>query len=269
MSDNQSTRIALVTGGGRGIGREIATMLGASGITVCISARTKSQIDKVVMEITSKGGIAFGYQADMENLEDLDLLVEEITNNVGTIDILVNNAGVGGIGLSFWEDDPRRWWQTLEINLRGPMVLTHKVIKGMITKNRGTIINVSSFAGVRPTPLASAYSVSKAAITRFTDNLAASLLNYNIGVFAISPGLVYTEMTKDVPIFKSLPQDAWTPIEKTPELVMKLISGDYNKLSGKFIHVSYNIDELLDKSDQIIQDQLYILRLATLSGLEE
>lgn len=149
------------------------------------------------------------------------------------------------------------------------MILTHLVLKDMIKNNSGTIINVSSFAGVRSTPMASAYGVSKAALSRLTDNTAEEVKDYNIGVFSISPGLVHTDMTKDAPIFKNLPANAWTPIEKTSELVIKLISGDYNKLSGRFVHVSYDIDDMLINADKIIEDGLYMLRLPNLEGLQE
>ncbi|MCE7735059.1 MAG: SDR family oxidoreductase, partial [Candidatus Heimdallarchaeota archaeon] len=139
----------------------------------------------------------------------------------------------------------------------------------MINNNSGTIINISSFAGVRSSPMASAYGVSKAAIARFTDNLSESLKDYDIGVFAISPGLVLTDMTKDHPFFKTLPPEAWTPIEKTSELVNKLVTGKYNKLSGRFIHVIYDIDNMLTNVNRITEEGLYILRLPTLEGLEE
>lgn len=267
--DKLTNKVALITGGGRGIGKEIAIKLAENGEKVCITARTKSQVDEVVHNLINHGYEAFGYTGDVKNPGDLSRIVNQITQNVGKIDVLVNNAGIANGGVPLWDDDPIRWWETLEVNLRGPMILSHLVLKDMISANSGTIINVSSFAGVRSTPLASAYGISKAAIARLSDNIAESVRKYNIGVFTISPGLVHTDMNKDVPFFKDLPPNAWSPIEKTSELVIKLITGKYNKLSGRFIHVGYDIDNMLENIDEIKEKGLYILRLPTLHGLEE
>ncbi|MCE7735501.1 MAG: SDR family oxidoreductase, partial [Candidatus Heimdallarchaeota archaeon] len=118
-------KVALITGGGRGIGREIALKLAENGVKVCITARTKSQVDEVVEEIRNKGKEGFGHVGDVKNTDDLERITTNIKQNVGTIDILVNNAGIANGGVSLWDDDPNRWWDTLEVNLRGPMILSH------------------------------------------------------------------------------------------------------------------------------------------------
>jgi len=262
-------KVALVTGAGRGIGKEIVLKLSEIGVKVCIMARTKSQVDEVVNEITKSGRVGFGFVGDMKNSEDLYRIVEEIRTEIGTIDILVNNAGIAHGGMFLWDDDPIKWWETMEVNLKGPMILCHLILKDMISNNSGIIVNISSFAAIRSTPMASAYGVSKTAISRLTDTIAESVKEYNIGIFAISPGLVLTDMARDVPFFKDLPPDAWTPIEKSAEVVSKLVTGKYNKLSGRFIHVDYDLENMLNNVEKIVDDGLFILRLPTFEGLQE
>lgn len=261
--------IALVTGGSKGIGKEISKRLAAMDITTWIASRTQSDIDRTVNEINNAGGSANGYQVDVSNPVDLEEMISYIHDRSGQIDILVNNAGIGQGGQKLWETDTEKWWKVMEVNVRGPMVLCNLVLPGMIEQNWGTVINLASFSAIRPQPMSSAYGISKTALTRMTDTLAASLEETNIGIFPISPGLVYTDMTKDVPVFKDLPDEAWTPVEEAGKLVTKLVSGRYHPLSGRFIHVNYDVDDMLSKVEQIKEDNVYTLRLAKLNGLED
>lgn len=124
----------------------------------------------------------------------------EIERRLGPVDVLVNNAGVGGPNLPLWECDPDAWWRALEVNLRGPMLLCRVVLPAMIRRRSGTIVNVESYAGIRASMgggvAGTAYPVSKAALVRSTDTLAASVDEHGVRVFSISPGLVRTAMAE-------------------------------------------------------------------------
>lgn len=269
--DRHDRRVALVTGGGRGIGEEIATALAADGYNVCVAARTGDELDTVVEDITRSGGTARAYQVDLREPAEVDDLVDAVVRDEGDVDILVNNAGIGGGGQPFWESDPDAWWEVLEVNLRAPMRLSHRVLDGMIERDSGYLINVTSLAGARPAPMTSAYGVSKAALARLGDSIAQGLRDagHGVTVFSVSPGLVRTEMTSGVPFFESLPEEAWTPVEAIGELVCELVGGAYDDLSGRFIHVDFDLDRMQANSEEIADDGLYILRLPGLDGLIE
>lgn len=264
-----SGKVAIVTGGSRGIGKEIAKKLAGSGANVVITSRNQETLDATVNEFRKNNRNILGIQGDVSNSESVFRVLAETEKHFGPVDILVNNAGIGGQGGHFWTNNYDTWWKTIEINLKGPMLYTHAVLKNMISRKKGIIINIGSYAGIRAVPMNSSYATSKAALIRFTDSIAASVREFGINMFTVSPGLVDTDMTKNIPVFKNLPASAWTSINKISELVLNLIIKDVSKLSGRFIHVEYDLGLLINKADSIIKDGLYTLRLAGLDGLIE
>lgn len=262
-------KIALVTGGGSGIGRAISEELAKAGAKVIIASRRHDLVNTTATEINNIGGDVIGVQLDVGNPKQIEDVVKRINKEIGKIDILINNAGTGIGGKPIWEEDYEDWWKVMEVNVRGPLILSSLVMKEMVVHGSGSIINIGSFIGIRPSPMVSAYGISKTTLIRFTDTLAQEIDNPNIGVFCISPGLVLTDMTKDIPQYKDLPPEVWTPVEKTPPMVMKLVSGRYNDLSGRMIHVTWDLDEMLANSEKIQKEGLYQLKLANLDGFEE
>jgi NAD(P)-dependent dehydrogenase (short-subunit alcohol dehydrogenase family) len=263
--------VALVTGGGRGIGEEIATVLGDAGYAVAVAARTREEVEAVAGDIADAGGRARAYTADLAHPGEIDDLAAAVEADLGAVDVLVNNAGIGAGGQSPWEADPETWWHVLEVNLRGPMRLCRRLVPGMVARDRGYVINVGSLAGARPAPMSSAYGVSKAALARLGDSTAAALADRDsaVCVFTVSPGLVRTEMPADVPVSEDLPSDAWTPIEEVGDLVRRLVGGDFDALSGRFIHVGFDHEAMLENADRIVDEGLYVLRIPGLDGLVE
>ncbi|MEO7703268.1 MAG: SDR family oxidoreductase, partial [Thermoflexales bacterium] len=189
--------------------------------------------------------------------------VSETTRQLGPIDLLINNAGMTGKADQGWElaDD---WWRVIEVNLRGPVLCARAVLPGMIARKRGRIINVSSNAGIRPTPPYSAYSVSKAALIRLTDSLAEVTQDQGICVFGISPGMVKTAMTRAMPIMDAKPEADWVAPELAAELCVFLASGQADRLSGRYVHVLDDIRELVRRADEIEANDLYALRMRKL-----
>ena len=261
-------QVALVTGGGRGIGRAIAIALSDAGAMLAVVARSEAEIEETVGLIVEGGGRAVGFAADVTNRVDVERAVAVTEKEIGPVSILVNNAGSAGPLTPLWETDPEDWWRTIEINLRGPMLCAHAVLPGMIQRRRGTIVNVGSYAGIRASTGGGhgPYATSKAALVRFTDSLAAATGEHGVQVFTISPGLVHTAMTAGIVDFDQIPEDAWSPPEAAALLVVRLAEGAGAGLNGRFIHVNDDLDLLAREAERIEREGLYTLRLLNLDG---
>jgi NAD(P)-dependent dehydrogenase (short-subunit alcohol dehydrogenase family) len=263
-------QVALVTGGGRGIGRSIAQTLADAGARVAVVARSEDQLAETVSLIGDNRAMAV--VADVTDRQAVEQMVGEITHKLGQIDLLVNNAGtINPIG-PVWEVDPDEWWQTINVNLRGVFLSTRAVLPGMIARRAGRIIHLASSAAVWPSPYSTAYRSSKAAVLRFTDCLALEVKEYGIGVFAVHPGTVRTAMTEY--LLESESGQKWMPgfhktfdegrdvsPERCGELVAFLASGKADNLTGRFIQVYDDVEDMLQNSEAILQDDLYTLRL--------
>ncbi len=249
---------AIVTGGGRGIGRAIARALAGAGAKVALAARSRDQLDEAVASIKKDGGHAVAFAMDVTDQQAVERMVREAERALGPIDLLVNNAGILGAEGPIWEGTAEDWWRVLEVNLRGPFLCARAMLPGMIARRRGRIINVASNAGILPSPVFSAYSVSKAALLRLTDCLAEMTKAYGIGVFAISPGLVRTAMTQDR---RNDVATSWVPIERAGALCVFIASGKADALSGRYLHVLDDIDGLVERADEIGRNDWYALRV--------
>jgi 3-oxoacyl-[acyl-carrier protein] reductase len=256
--DDLSGQVALVTGGGRGIGANIARELADAGMRVAVAARTAEQVELVAQEID---GISF--EVDVSDEPSVGRMVEEIRRELGPIDLLVNNAGVTNPSDAppIWEERPGDWWRVFEINLLGAYLCCRAVLDEMVERESGRIVNVGSGGGYLPvTPRnvgGTAYGPSKAALYRFGEILAAQLGRYGVSVFTISPGLVRSAMTEE------LGDDApWTPPELAPRLIRALASGRADRLSGRYIHAEHDeIEDLIARADEIIENDSNAIRL--------
>ena len=239
---------ALVTGGGRGIGADIARTLAGAGYGITVTGRTEEQVRAVADEI---GGRAL--LGDVSKRED----VERWAAEAGDVDLLVNNAGISGPEGAFPDVD--EWWRTFEVNVLGVYLCCHAFGPRMVERGGGRIVNVASGAAYLPATIRSAtsYGASKAAVHRFSELLAAQLTPQNVFVFSISPGLVRTSMTDhygdDLP---------WTPPECAPELVAALASGEFDRLAGRYLHAEHDPPtELRRRLEEILADDLNAIRL--------
>jgi 3-oxoacyl-[acyl-carrier protein] reductase len=256
MSERQT---ALVTGGGRGIGAEIARQLASGGWRVAIAARSEGALANLAAET---GALPF-----VLDVTDAGA-VERVVEAVGRVDLLVNNAGTGGTGGVSWAKDPAAWWRVLEVNLLGPFLCSRAVLLGMCARGSGRIVNVSSNAAFFrleqdwDARIDSAYQASKAALVRLTEALAAEARGFGVSVFAISPGMVKTEMTESVFADVWDDESVWTPPERTAELVTFLASGALDALSGRYIHAAADDWETMPgNAESILAEDLHTLRL--------
>ena len=259
------TGTALVTGGGRGIGRAIAQALANAGWPVAITARSAAELDETVKLAANR---MVAVTADVADPGDVHEMVERVQREFGSIDLLVNNAGMPGPLGPFWENDPAEWWRNQEVNLRGPMLCCHEIVPGMIERKRGRIINVASGAGCQPFPELSAYVVSKTALIRFSEQLAFELAPHGVRVFSIHPGTVRTRMVEESRLRLSYIQavlDRGQDVgpDAAANLVLKLASGVADTLSGRMFSVNENVDEVVRRAEEIRSRDLYLLRMRT------
>ncbi|MDW0169564.1 MAG: SDR family oxidoreductase [Nitrososphaeraceae archaeon] len=189
---------ALVTGSGRGIGRETAILLSKKGFNLIICSRNQNEIDSVVKEIKSFGNDRIlARECDVSVSSQVNRVVNEALDIYGRIDVLINNAGISYVK-KLIDTTEEEWDNTLDINLKGSYLFAKAIVPHMIKHNYGIIINVSSGAGKIGFEDISAYCASKFGMIGLTESLASEINNYNIRVMTICPGQVATKMQKDI-----------------------------------------------------------------------
>lgn len=198
-------QVALITGGGTGIGRGVALALAQEGAQVVVCGRRKAPLDETVeailhtMDRTETGASpALAVQADVSEVDQVDHLVQTTVRTFGTIDILINNAGIGGGG-PIHSHDIGTWDRVFAINLRGPFLLARAVLPTMRAKRRGHIIDISSESGLEYYAGNGAYGVSKHALNALGEYIQRENQEFGIRVDTICPGMVVTEMSKNSP----------------------------------------------------------------------
>ena len=244
-------QVALVTGGGRGIGANIARELVAAGARVAVAARSSDELEALALEIE-----AYPVVADVSSRDSVEAMIRAVEGGLGPIDLLAANAGINAEEARAWEVDPGDWWRVFEVNVLGVYLSCRAVIPGMLERGRGRIVITGSGAAYLPGSANSAYSASKAAVWRLGEVLARQLEG-RIPVFVISPGLVRTRMTTwagdDAP---------WTPPILAPQLVRVLASGRADALSGRYIHAEHDdIEDLIARADEVRENDLNAIRL--------
>ncbi|MBD3107306.1 SDR family oxidoreductase [Bacillus sp. AGMB 02131] len=193
---NLTNKIALITGGSRGIGRQIVKTYAAQGATVIIASRNINDCQKVAEEVIQSGGNAMAISCDMANLEDIANMYKQIEDEFGKLDILVNNAGVSITKPSI-EVTKEDWDTMFDINIRGLFFSCQEAAKIMIKQEKGKIINVSSIGGIKTFKRIAPYGASKAAVIHLTKSLASEWARYGIFVNGIAPGLISTDINTE------------------------------------------------------------------------
>ena len=191
-------RVAIVTGGSRGIGRSIAEGFALAGARVVIASRKPDKCDETVAAIEAAGGIALAVPTHMGELDQLEALASKTLDHFGGIDILVNNAA-NALAMPFAEMTPEAWEKSMNVNLRGPVFLTQYCLPGLEKSGRGSIINLSSAGAFLYSQFSHIYAAAKSAVLSYVRSNAAEFAASNIRVNAIAPGTVDTDMVRAVP----------------------------------------------------------------------
>ena len=191
-----SGRVALVTGGSKGLGRAIADGLAKAGADVAIASRTPAELDVAAAALREHGRRAIGVRADVTDEDSVRAMVAQVVEHFGRIDILVNNAGVGD-SYAVVDMDAAHWDRVMNVNLRGPMLCCKHVGPHLIQQRAGKVINVASVMATRVARYMSAYCASKAAIVQLTRTLALEWIRHNVQVNALCPGYFLTDMNTE------------------------------------------------------------------------
>jgi NAD(P)-dependent dehydrogenase (short-subunit alcohol dehydrogenase family) len=190
-------KVALVTGGGRGIGQAIALGFAREGASVAVNAAHLSTAEETAQQIRQAGGTAIAIQANVADEEQVKAMVDRVVKEFGTIDILVDNAGVSQPLVPLVEQDTADFDRTIAINLRGTYLCCKAAAKYMIARKAGNILNIGSITAHTGPPMRTAYAPSKAAVVNLTMVLGVELARYNINVNSISPGYVLTDLVRN------------------------------------------------------------------------
>jgi NAD(P)-dependent dehydrogenase (short-subunit alcohol dehydrogenase family) len=265
--------IVLITGGGRGIGRLYAERLASEGAVMVLVARSADELKEAAGRIKASGGTVETFVADVTDRIAVQRLVASIEADIGPIDVLINNAGVRGPIGNAWECDWDAWWHAIEVNLGGAVAFSHAVLSKMAERRRGRIVNIVSEAGTFRWPTVSAYSVSKAALIKFSENLAVECGGFLLSVFAYHPGFLPLGLAKEAMDLSasSSPAEkmvaAWCRAqlesgsaaspEASAEKLLMLLSGAYDSLTGRYVTVRDDLDLLVERVSKVASSKDY------------
>jgi NAD(P)-dependent dehydrogenase (short-subunit alcohol dehydrogenase family) len=205
-----SGQVAIVTGGGRGIGKAIAGALAAEGASVAVTARSRGEIAATVDAIAASGGQAFAICADVRDDGQVRESVEQVNHRFGPVTLLVNNAGAPGPAGNDWEVDADAWWDCIEGIVRGSFLYNKAVIPGMIAGGGGRIVHIASVSGTRAMPSITATSVAKTALIRLAEGVAVAAGPKGVKAFAVHPGVVKTQLLRSYNL--SLPENIFSEV---------------------------------------------------------
>ncbi len=264
-------RVALITGGGRGIGRAIARAYAAEGARLALAARTGAELEETAALVREESGAeAITLVADVSDGEQVQRAVAQTLERFGAIDVLVNNAGNIGPVNAAWNCDPEEWARTISIHLMGVFYGCHAVLPHMLERKEGRIVNMSGVGG----PNTTAYDAAKTAIVNFTENLALELQDTAVTVNAISPGSINTRMweeTRDLSLAigdmatyergVQVTSGQGASIERAAELAVFLGSDDCGALSGRLIRAfADRFEDFPGRVEEIMGSEAYLLR---------
>ncbi|KAF2175360.1 NAD(P)-binding protein [Zopfia rhizophila CBS 207.26] len=271
FSGSLQGQVVLITGAGRGLGRASALAFARAGASVACLSRTESELHEVVTEIQDvHRGKAMAIVADVCGPRSPTSIVEEVTRGLGPVDILINNAAIDRINSFEHETDMNAWWRVFEVNFRAPINFTHAVLPGMLSRQRGVIISVGSRNAAINVPYMTAYSASKTALVRFHHNLELEVQGRGVYNYVVQPGDMPTTFAHEM-LEASIGTCTEPPGLAANVLVMLTAEPDAKLLSGKYINVEENLEEIFSdakklEDSRISTENLYILKIDQLSS---
>jgi len=253
--------VAVITGAGRGFGKAIAQRYAKEGAAVALLARSRDELERTAAEITADGGQALALPTDITSATNVRDAVARCERELGPVTDIVSNAGVPWPFGPIWVNDPDRWWKAQEIHIKGPQLLLHAAMPGMVERKRGCIIFVSAIASHMTVGNLSAYITGKSAQRRLAEIVAFEGREYGVTAFAIDPGLVATQLMEDT--LNSPDAQRWLPgmverlrafrdmpdtdgdLARCAQRCVDLASGRYDALSGAYSELPDDLDKMM------------------------
>lgn len=267
------TKTAVISGGTKGIGFIIAKILARKGYNLVLFSRHISSRSRIQKELECYGIKTLILKADVSKVSNCQLVVKKALREFLNVDLLVNCASIQGPVGKLWTNKIKDWERTISINLLGTFYMSYLLLLHMLKNKRGVIINLSGGGAAYGRPLFSAYSSSKTAMLRLTENLSLELKGTGIRVYAVAPGAVWTNMTKSVLKHErerldkktlaellKIKSTGGTSEEKIQDLVWFLVSKKPSQLSGKLIHVN-ELDKLQESKKTLRAEGGFLRRV--------
>lgn len=254
----EASKVALVTGASRGIGRSIALSLSRQGLAVGLLGRDVAALEAVRDECGSASAVVV---ADVTDEAAVRAAVASVEGALGPIDLLVNNAGrIESSEQPLWETDPAEWWAVVETDLRGPFLCCHAVLPGMVERRRGRIVNLTSGIAIRDSDIYSGYAAAKTALVRLTGSIVAAAGEYGVTAYDLSPGHVETAMTTSMELHRG--RTSWTPPAAVTDLVDAIAAGRADALTGRYFRAGTDdLSSLLAQASAMESADARTLRL--------
>jgi 3-oxoacyl-[acyl-carrier protein] reductase len=236
-------RVAIVTGGSRGIGAAITALLAEDGAAVVVSGRDGDRLERAVKDLTAGGASVVGVVADAASREDAERLVDTAKQRFGRLDVLINNAGITRDTLLVRMKD-EDWDRVMDVNLRGAFFMTRAATKLMMRQKSGRIVNIASTAGAMGNAGQANYSAAKAGLIGLTKSAARELAHWSILVNAVAPGLIETDLTATVPeaarqaLLAQVPLGRIGTAREVAEVVRFLVGDGATYITGQVFHVN-------------------------------
>ena len=274
---NLNGTVAVVTGAGRGIGREIALYQARSGAKVAVLARTTGEINETASLIGEEGGVAIALPADLVDRRVVEHVLDRVASELGPIDFVVNNHGSFRAFGPIWECDPDVWWRDVEVNLRGTFHTCRVVAPAMLARRKGRIVNLVGGGTGNSFPNGSGYASSKAAVMRFTECFNDTTSGGGVLAFAVDPGLVRTSMTElqlfseagktYLPNIQQLFDNGVNiPPSRAAALITDIAAGRFDTLAGRLLRAIDDRELLEQEMNDIVARDARALRF---SGVEQ
>jgi NAD(P)-dependent dehydrogenase (short-subunit alcohol dehydrogenase family) len=264
--------VVMITGAARGLGRKEAELFAARGSRLVLADVLEEELRATTAELRATGATVFARVADIADRAQVEAQVEAAEREVGPIDVLINNAGTFSVIGPVWEVDPGQWFRDIRTNLYGTFLCCQSVVRRMVPRGRGYVLNTVGGGVSDPHPYCTSYASSKTGLLRLTEGLAAEAAPHGVKVFALAPTAVLTDMTRFImddpggrkwrPNFKEIfEQGRDGPPEVVANLALNLVSGRADALVGRYFEATADFEQLLARAEEVLADDLLTLRI--------
>jgi NAD(P)-dependent dehydrogenase (short-subunit alcohol dehydrogenase family) len=264
--------VVLITGAARGIGRAEAEAFAARGSRLVLVDVLEKTLQDTATEIAARQVDALPLVCDITDVGQVEKMVERVESGFGPIDILINNAGTFSVIDPVWDADPERWFRDICTNLYGTFLCCRAVVRRMVARGRGYVLNTVGGGISDPHPYCTSYASSKTGLMRLTEGLAAEAKPHRVKVFALAPPAVLTDMTRFImddpggkkwrPNFHEIFERGWDgPPEVVANMALSLVSGKADALTGRYFEATSDFEQTVGRADEILAEDLLTLRI--------